>query len=471
MPGFECSYDFEFESLRDVKHLLSQHQIEYALLKILPKNANDKNQIYIASDFKVLHPTFSMTFQERGKSFSQTKSKSAKGKRIPEAIFNNFRWLRNDGTLVEAKNVKAIIYAQYPEARLSGFQAVDNTMPRALSVEYTKSNGIPPRLLIIGKTPSGGAIGIFCTFPKKALIAEVQALDGVFGSRVTKMLLLPSDRTTKLEALLTEVIKHSHDGCRFDKNGVKIPFNGTQVCGYTLEHACGIVPNSNKDGDIFGIELKAHTKPKVTLFTPEPDFGCYAESFAYFMTTFGYQDNNGNWRLTGLHRANVRCEKSGLTLKVRTSTYDKAKEKRIYQDFDPEKSLTSQMDSVEVVLLDDNSIVAAGWSLERLMNNWDSKHNEVVYVAACKTKHSDPAKLTAGYKYEISFGETVMWCHQTSPDHLFRAIHNGTVYLDPAPKYVPNNAKDNKRRSQWRVNDIRKAAPLLYEQTNSVKLS
>jgi hypothetical protein len=470
MKEFECCYDFQFKSLADVKHILQQQKIDYALLKVLPKNANDKNQVYVASDFKVLHPTFSMTFQERGQSTSLTKSKSSAGKRIPEAIFDDFKWLRNDGELVEAKNVKAIIYAQYPEARLSGFQAVDKSMPRALSVEYTKQKEVPPRLLILGKTPTGGAVGIFCTFPTDSLINEVKALEGVYGSKVTKKLQLESSRTTKLEAILSDVVKHKHDGCRFDKHGVKIPFNGTQVCGYTLEHACGIIPNSNKDGDIFGIELKTHTKPKVTLFTPEPDFGCYAENFNNFMTTYGYQDDKGNWRLTGLHRANIKCEKSGLTLTVRTSTYDDTSKEVVYLDFNPDKSLTSQMDSIEVVLLDDNGIVAAGWSLERLMNCWGSKHNEVVYVAASKTIHSNASKVEEGYKYEVSFDNTVMWCHETSADHLFKAIHNGTIFLDPAPKYCPDNLKDNKRRSQWRVNNVRKASLELYEKTRDISL-
>lgn len=470
MTTSACSYDFQFDSLDQITRLLHHHQIEYALFKVLAKNDNDKNQVRIASDFKVLHPTFAMTFNERGESTSQTKSKSSPGKRIPEAIFNDFKWLRNDGSSIPAKNVKAIIYAQYPEARLSGFKAIDNTMPRGLSIAYSKAANIPPRLLILGATPYGGTIGIFCCFPRASLVAEVMALEGAYRSKVTKQLRLQSHRTTKLVRLLSDVVSQTHDGCRLDKNGVKVPFNGTQVCGYTLEQACGITPNANKDGDIFGIELKAHTQPKVSLVTTEPDFGCYADSFANFMTTYGYQDRNGNWRLTGTHRANIRCKKSGLTLKIRVSRYDDAMDRLNWHDFNPLQSLTSQMDSVEVVLLDDHGRVAAGWSLERLMNSWNIKHNEVVYVTANKFTHTNAEKLAAGYRYQVTFKDIVMWCHNTSLESLLIAIHHGVVYLDPAPKYVPTNVNDNKRRSQWRVLNIAKAAPMLYEKVQIVVL-
>ena len=50
------------------------------------------------------------------------------------------------------------------------------------------------------------------------------------------------------------------------------------------------------------------------------------------------------------------------------------------------------------------------------------------------------------------------------------AIYKKTVYLDPAPKFVPLSPSETKRRSQWRVNDITTAVEDLYENTEVVEL-
>ena len=58
----------------------------------------------------------------------------------------------------------------------------------------------------------------------------------------------------------------------------------------------------------------------------------------------------------------------------------------------------------------------------------------------------------------------------TSADKILQAIYKGTVYLDPAPKYVLGSPSETKRRSQWRVNDIATAVEYLYENTEVVEL-
>jgi hypothetical protein len=464
MEGFiDCEFDWDFSSLAQLEDKLKELGADYALLKELPKNANDKNQIYMAADLRVIHPAFSLEFQDRGASTSRTKRKSVPGRRIPEAVFTNFSWLRSDGREVPAKCVKAIIYAQYPEARLSGFLSTENTMPRALTVEYTKEHPKSKRLLIIARRASGSAVGIFVTFPSVDLLAEIKALPGAYGSKVCKEITLNLGRAERLESDFKTILGKSFDGCRLDSHGNTLPFNGTQVCGYTLEHALGIKPNSDQHGDIYGIELKVHTMPKVTLFTPEPDFGEYADDFNAFMVRRGYMNENGDYRLTGIHRAGIRCKKSELTLKVRTADTDKHTNEVRYADYDPESSFTAQMDSLEVVLLDDHGEVAAGWSLERILNNWDNKHNEVVYVSAVRSNQEDEARLAIGYKFKVAFGRDVTWCSRSSAQRLFNAIQKGTVFLDPAPKYCPDDPSRNKRRSQWRVSNIDRAVNELYE--------
>jgi hypothetical protein len=176
------------------------------------------------------------------------------------------------------------------------------------------------------------------------------------------------------------------------------------------------------------------------------------------MTTFGYQDDDCHWRLTGIHRVGVRCSKSGLTLQV--------------MNHQRGASLASSADQdVHLGLFDDNGTLAAGWSLERILNCWSAKHNETVYIPAIKTTCDNPDLAASGHKHFVEFSDQVLWCRETSAEQLFEALYNGTLFLDPAPKYCPENPNLNKRRSQWRVNDIAEAAPDLYTEVRSISLA
>jgi hypothetical protein len=465
---FPSEYEHSVQSLAGLVKILRSLGADKALLKVLPKNANDKNQIYFSSSFSSLYNNFDLTLADRGASTSLTKTNSDPGSYIPEAVFNTFSWVRRDHALVKAKNVKVIVYTQYPEARLSGFQTVQNNMPQSLSISYMKENPECKRLLVLGRLPGGACVGLVCLGLSPELLTEVDSLPGLENSRVCKVLSMEQGASQALFQRLAALVSRPMKGCRLDVFGNTLPFTGTQVCGYTLEHALGIVPNAAKDGDIDGIELKTHTQVKVTLFTPEPDFGLYTESFEVFMRKYGYVSGN-DLRLTGVHRANVRCAKSGLTLKVREWRQGEAGELVVFP-YDPATSLTTKMGLVEVVLEDDDGFIAAGWSLERLMNNWGVKHNEVVYLSASKTDNPNTTEVVQGYAYQVTFAPRVIWCRETSAEHLLRAISDGVIFLDPAPKFVPGDTSKNKRRAQWRVNDITKAVFFLYENVEVTNL-
>lgn len=454
-------YEHAFQNVEELKNVLLSIGAERALIKVLPKNANDKNQIYIASDFGVLSDNFDLTLAERGQSTSLTKDRSAPGKRIPEAVFNDFAWLRRDGALVQAKRVKAIIYTQYPEARISGLQAVDGTMPASLSVAYTKQHGDVKRALVLARLPLGRCVGIVCVELSPAFAAGIASLPGMPRAAAVKGLQLETGNRYMLEKKLAEVLGRPLRGCRLDAYGKTLPFSGTQVCGYTLEHALGIIPNSNKDGDLYGIELKTHTQPKVTLFTPEPDGGMYAADFTAFMKTYGYRDADGDYRVTGIHRANELCGKSRLTLRVREQRPGPDGTMQVFP-YDRNTPLTPKLDSIDVALVAADGTVAASWSLQRLMNCWGAKHNEVVYIPATKVANPDASECAEGYEHHVTLGQTVMWCRDTTTERLLQAIEDGVIYLDPAPKLHASDASKNKRRAQWRVNDITKAVYALY---------
>lgn len=469
MTTFPSEFEHTAVTLADIRHQLAGLGAEVALLKMLPKNANDKNQIYIASDFGVLFDLYDMTLLERGGSTSETKSRSAPGMKIPEAVFNDFRWVRRDGSQIAARRMKAIIYAQYPEARLSGFQTVENTMPLSLSVEYTKSNGDAKRLLVLARLPRGSCLGLVYIQISPEVEHEISQLPGFERAKACKKLTFDQGNSEKLEARLKAVVGRPLPGCRLDIYGNTLPFSGTQVCGYTLEHALGIIPNAASDGDLYGIELKTHTQQKVTLFTPEPDGGHYVADFAGFMKKYGYQDPDGDYRLTGIHKANEPCKKSGLTLIVREHRMENGEMKAF--PYDPATPLTPKMDAVDVVLEGPDGEVAAGWSLERLMNCWGAKHNEVVYLPAKKEINPDAESRNQGYEFLITFHPAVMWCRNTSAERLLQAISDGVIYLDPAPKLHASDPSKNKRRAQWRVNDITRAAKTLYSTVEVRNLS
>ena len=461
ITSVQSQYEHIFHSVEELKNILLAIGAERALIKVLPKNANDKNQIYIASDFGVLFDDFDLTLSERGQSTSLTKERSAPGKRIPEAVFNDFSWLRRDGAVVQAKRVKAIIYTQYPEARISGLQAVDGSMPVSLSVAYTKQHGDAKRMLVLARLPLGRCVGIVCVDFSPEFAAGIAVLPGVPRAAACKRLQLDNGSRYMLETKLAEVLGRPLRGCRLDVYGKTLPFSGTQVCGYTLEHALGIIPNSNKDGDLYGIELKTHTQPKVTLFTPEPDGGLYAADFVSFMETYGYRDANGDYRVTGIHRANEQCGKSGLTLCIREQRLGSDGSMQLFP-YDRTTPLTPKLDCIDVALVATDGTVAASWSLQRLMNCWGAKHNEVVYIPATKVANPDAAECAEGYEHHVTLGQKVLWCRDTTAERLLQAIEDGVIFLDPAPKLHATDASKNKRRAQWRVNDITKAAHTLY---------
>ncbi len=482
MSAQGTEFEHRIGSVASVRDLLQGLGVDLAVLKVLPKNANDKNQVYFASSFTSLYNIFDLTLAERGASTS-LKATAKPGSHIPEAVFSSFEWLKPDGSRVRAKNVKVIIYTQYPEARLSGFVSVENTMPQSLSVSFTKANSDSKRVLVLGRLPGGACLAMICLDPTEAFLAEINALAGLEGSRVCKLLSIQQNYSEKLLSQLARIVAQPHKGCRLDKYGRTLPFTGTQVCGYTLEHALGIIPNSGKDGDLYGIELKTHTQPKTTLFTPEPDFGLYAENFESFMRTYGYETEGGKeFRVTGIHRANVRCNKSGLTLKVqeyhvadpsdsKSDWMRDANGKRVPFPYDASTSLTSKMDAVEVVLVDDSGNIAAGWSFERLMNNWGAKHNKAVYLAAEKQKNPDQKEFSEGFEFQVTYASRVIVCEGSSAEQMLKAIADGIIYLDPAPKFVPSDVSKNKRRAQWRVNDITSAVEHLYDSVRICDLS
>lgn len=445
--------------------LLKEFDCQTLLIKELTKNNNDKNQVYIHSNPDFLNSIFDLTFDYRAASTSNKRR--SKKQPIPEARFNSFAWIATDKSLHLVEHCKGILYAQYPEVRLSGFQATTGIMPHSMSIGFTKEQPNISRYLAIGATAKGAAYALMLVAPEKTFIDEFKSQPFPKESKACKIVELESKLTdsNKLKILLAERIMNKDvKGCRLTPEGKTLPFTGTQVHGYTLEHELGITTNADKDGDIFGIELKCFTNKKLTLFTPEPDGGLYFESFPEFMRRYGYS-KEAVYRFTGLHRVDQINEKSQLKLAVLCS-HKKDDGKLI--NYDTNKPFKDQLRNLQVVLLDDDNTLAASWSITRLFNNWGVKHNEAVYVPAKVENNTVADEVALGFTKRVFFGSEVLWCKRSGLEQMLNAIVKGIIFLDPAPKYDPDNPRNNKRRSQWRINNIYRDAPSLYEKVETI---
>lgn len=449
--------------------ILKKRQCTSILIKKLGRNNNDKNQIYIHSNPDFLNNIFDLTFSYRDPSTSKKKKGTLLP--IPIARFNNFSWIDTQGMCVPVPDCKGIFYAQYPEVRLSGFKSDHGIIPGALSLQFVKTHPDISRFLLIGADSAGRAYAILTVAPGDDFIDEYDKLPFSPDSRACKFIETAATETgsERLKSLLTERVAGKNvKGCRLDVSGQTLPFTGTQVHGYTLEHELGILPNASKSGDIFGIELKCFTSKKLTLFTPEPDGGLYFENFNDFMLRYGYA-KEAVYRFTGLHRAGKISEKSGLSLLVLCS--DKDSQDNSLRDYIIERPFKEQLKNLQVVLMDEDGVVAASWSLSRLLNNWGVKHNEVVYIPAEVCINHIEEEVKDGFTKRVTFGSKVLWCKRSSVERMIKAIATGTIFLDPAPKYDPDNPKNNKRRSQWRINNIYRDATHLYEEAKQVLLN
>lgn len=448
-------------------NLLESHGCRSFMAKELPKNANDKNQIYLYHDASILNNIFALTFGERGDTES---SKKRAGKPITESVFDKFSWIDTEGNPSQLKSCKAIVYHQYPEARLSGFKTIDGEMPRSLAVDYTKNPEFQPRTLLLGADFEGNAYGIIVVNPNDNFLSELRGKPLAEGSKVCRLWEsarkpIHDPEEELLQLLRARVGNKTNLGVRLKADGSIVPFNGTQVGGYTLEALLEIPSNSDKDGDFKGIELKTFSQKRLTLFTPEPDGGVYRDSFEEFMRKYGYE-KECVYRFTGLHKVGEVASRSQLCMQI-IWTHPKTGEIKTYSSYAP---IATQLNGLEVRLIDSNDIVAASWSIERLMNNWGVKHQSCVYVPCKVTPNEEQVTIDQGYKKIVAFGGEVLWCKKTSMKHLLDALEAGKIFLDPAPKFDPENAKNNKRRSQWRINNIYRESPSLYETSLTIKI-
>lgn len=392
--------------------------------KHLAENDNSKQQIYLGGSFEVL-------------SFFPYGEITA----YPELITPNFKtplsffWVAEEG-IEKAEGAQLILYPKYPEVRLSGFLSGCVTAPSKDLQQRPKDQrrGSDGRVLIFGTTADGRTLAYLAAESSQLaeqLIAKFVASppDGLF-LELTLPVGSAQNRSLVLEALKEIHQMGAHTSCRRDKNGKVISYSAPNGGGYTLEALLGITPNGNAEPDYLGWEIKAYSRNRVTLMTPEPNGGWYRENgVKAFVEKYGRALEGGVKYFTGTHKVGIPCTATGMTMQVK--------------GFDP---LTGKIFDVNgfIYLADATGALAASWGFAELLTHWNRKHAFAAYVPY--------ARLNDAISYR--YGSPVLMAEHTDFTKYLRALCLGAVVFDPGSKVTQagSPASKVKARSQFRIN-------------------
>ncbi len=437
--------------------MMQANGVTEVLYKVLPQNANSKNQVYLGSkdpsQFAKL-PTGEMTAE------ISTSKRSGK----QEAVFHaplDFYWLTEEAKLAHAPHAKLIFYPQYPEARFSGFLLGCKRAPSFLWSK-DKRGTEPGRILLLGVGDDTKIIGL--TLPPEAPATKQILAESEKHTSYEAFSVLPLPGQTPRDGFLTlmEALCQIHHlnwvrSRRLNKHGELVACESSNCNGNTLEALLGIRSNGLSKPDFMGWEVKARQvsnidrpgSSRVTLFTPEPNLGAYKdEGIEAFVINNGYKDRNNR-----PDRLNV----GGVYL-VNGAPHHQTKMRMVMDGYDAlTQSITSP--NAAVLLLDRNENVAAGWSFTKLLEHWKAKHAQAAYVPCMKSKE---APLRYRYGKDILLGVGAEF------KLLLQAFHDGKVVYDPGIKLegVSTGKPSWKKRSQFRVKSQDLAA--LYQTSRIV---
>ncbi|MHB1332516.1 MAG: MvaI/BcnI family restriction endonuclease [Sulfuriferula sp.] len=398
-----------------------------AFCKPLAENDNSKQQIYLGSKLEVVQ-MFPFEAVET----------TAKGKDSTYKAKLNFSWVSSDRT-EQAAWAQLILYPQYPEVRLSGFLrgcklAPSEQLQPIPAQQRRFNNGSDGRIMFFGITRNGETLA-YLAAAESAIAREFRQrqAEGVFSQENIFFNLPLLGRESKL--ILLEKLAVIRDGgwqpsISLKGAGILVPCNASQCGGYTLEALLGVIRNSKSEPDFMGWEIKAYSRDKVTLITPEPNGGMYGEEgVKAFVHKYGKPSKNDTLYFTGTHRADCRNAKTGLTLAVR--------------GFNPVRNVIEDVDGA-VELLTDAGRCAAAWSFDALLIKWNKKHAQAAYIPYKRAK--EPS-LTYRYFSPALLGEG------TDFNRYLAALCAGRVIFDPGSKVMnASTAKSTvKARSQFRM--------------------
>lgn len=440
--------------LATVFAMLRDNGVTEVFYKVLPKNANSKNQVYLASDLSQLGkiPSGEVT------AHVSTSEKSGK----QEAVFRSaldFHWLDEHGRPQHAPRAQLIFYPQYPEVRFSGFLQGCKNPPTSLWVKE-KRGEVPDRVLVLGLGNGTRIFGI--TLPPESPAAkEIRASEPHDAYGVLNILPMPGQDTGDGFLELMTVLCRIHrrgwvPSTRLDKNGKMVPCNATNCNGNTLESLLGIQSNGYSLPDFRGWEVKARQVPNadkpgssiVTLFTPEPTAGYYGEhGVADFIRCYGYSDTKGREdrrNFGGIYKVGVQAHnRTGLRL--------------VLDGFDAATHKYACGGAIQ--LLDKKDNVAASWPFAKLLDHWKTKHAHAAFV---------PSQAHTEGERRYRFGRGILLGEGAEFSRFLHAVNEGKVYYDPGIKLegISAGKPKTKARSQFRVRSL--DLPALYETSRVV---
>lgn len=408
------------------------------LCKRLAENDNSKQQIYLGGGFDALNLI----------PFGAVQADSSKKQPILKAHVP-LSWLADDGRTMRADGAQLVLYPQYPEVRLSGFLRGCPIAPSAHMRPISKSerrfnNGADGRLLFLAVLPSRELVA-YLAVAGSAIAGDFEVANtrSPFASAGV-FLDVPFPAGGDTRRLLLERLREIHRigwhrSCRMHPDGTVRPYAARNGGGYTLEALFGIVPNGRAEPDFHGWELKACGSGRVTLMTPEPDAGYYGrEGVGAFVRRYGHVKDGDTLYFTGTHRAGVVSESTGQRLDVR--------------GFDAARGRISDVDG-GIYLVDDTGSDSAGWSFSRLLEHWGRKHASAAYVPYVSRDTRGP---------EYSYTTPAELGEGTSFERFLKALVEGLVIYDPAPKVTAARSArpKTKARSQFRIG--KRNLPRLY---------
>jgi MvaI/BcnI restriction endonuclease family len=414
-----------YNSIANLLSRFSELGAVTAFCKPLAENDNSKQQIYLGGSLEVVQ-MFPFQSIETSTENSTYKAKL------------DFVWV-GENTVERAIGAQLILYPQYPEVRLSGFlrgcKLAPNEELRPVPANLRRfNNGLDGRVLFFGITNNGETLAYLAAADSQIAREFQRQLNQNVYTRQSIFFNLPlSGRDTK--SVLLEKLAEIRDfgwqpSIRLNKTGEIIPYKARNGGGYTLEALLGIIPNGRAEPDFMGWELKAYSGSRITLMTPEPNGGMYFEQgVKAFVRQFGSPTGDDTLYFTGTHRANLRNEKTKLTLNVR--------------GFNSTRSMIEDVTGA-VELLTDAGECAAAWSFADLMISWNKKHAQAAYIPYESEKIKEPA-----YRY---FSPTLLG-EGTDFNRYLTSLNSGLIIFDPGSKVMnASKAKSSvKARSQFRI--------------------
>jgi hypothetical protein len=426
----------EIESLNLLVEAMQNNGSVRLFFKVLGKNNNDKQQIYLATDMaKIGFLPTGVTEAAR----SRSTKKNPKG----TAIFRSslpLSWLNNDGCRHPAPSTKLIYYPQYPEVRVSGFLENCELAPNELL--SIKSRGQEPgRVLFLGVTGDGCVLAHVVS-PNSAVSREISNTNYPTTHGVLKEILFDGAGNSR-QLLLHELARIHRMGwinpVKLTHGGM-VPYDKRNAIGYTLEAHLGILPNGDALPDFHGWEVKGSTikalgqkmSVKISIMTGSPTGGLIREiGWRDFVMRYGYRNDDkppGRIDFNGVHTYGVRQAKTGLLLDI--EGYENGE-------------ITDETGGIVIKDIDGQNLLK--WHFSKFIDHWKTKHSNVVFVPG--VAHGiNPRKFRFDRYVKLGIG--------TDFFRVLDAIKSGSVVYDSGLWVNPEGDSPKQRgkeRHQIRV--------------------